>query len=1063
MARNRFIKTKSNFVIKELHQSTNIGNIYERDWMTIADLNSYAPGSLPAYGLNGFKMVINSGVSLKKKHHFGSWVKNESCGNKTLYWTAECMNEDGVDNSSGTPLKPNLNSVLDFACYGSSTKMIETTITHIINYFPGELFLTDEKININGITYYLVDNPFDIEMDRVVNINDNKKSSLRIFGNSYENYIFIDKNESINNKPLSWGVNYFNNGVFIVNGEIYEKCLSNEDKLSKIDIGKPFGEDKASLFLYYVVYNGKKTLVHDGTYIGGRIAPNNKVKKDYFNNLLSFEKVLLNKKTNYTAILETPKETERGNVLQRKTYTWPKAKYGNWNIDVSSNAFYDYFDSLLAIGEFYDQYFSNNIWRSMTHEAIINFDWTHASFDGDGVIDEMDTPHSERIQLFINVAGRMFDDLKQYIDGIGNVNAITYDECNNKPDSQLKEELDNYGWAVKSPLSLHLSKFIGEPLYPNHVEGYSIAEANNEFFRRLSLNSKAILSAKGTKRSIEMIMAMFGYYSLNFIEHSYHDVKRDGKIKTLKWDELKNDEKKHILRYTYDMSEYVYVANEDSILYGSLDDSGKTSEEIIADVKSYNKNKMTYDYENSDEYQGLPIREVAAMVQGDPVYWTNNGQKEIHHYTTKLKSYLIPWFDKNAKYDADTYFESKGGWGLKQTAIGRFGENDDVIIDTTDNLKVYDETVKYLKFVNTLEELTYVTFKNPHINDVYYVYDLTGGEDYDWGYLTVETINENDGSEKLTPEPMCTMSHYFILKDIENLETIGVLRDYDGNVQLIDENIEYGEDGVIRNLSNNSIVDELGFPVKKYGWKNVSEEEIKRGESSDAKRIYYLESIIETNEGNNPHTGNGIYDEGNTYKQIFTDIFSWAKENDNFMTIDDSELPPSGANAYGFNLVKEIDNVKTWYFEDTLETDNQLLYLDTETHQNLGKASNTVGDMQDFVRWNSHMIDESTDYEIEELFNNKQYKIMEPYNMESEDGDISDEAAANSIVNSKHFYIEFMPDMVSPDSMYDFIENCVMFYAKQVIPSTTILKYYVPMRDMDVNCSHRTYLQSVII
>jgi hypothetical protein len=210
-------------------------------------------------------------------------------------------------------------------------------------------------------------------------------------------------------------------------------------------------------------------------------------------------------------------------------------------------------------------------------------------------------------------------------------------------------------------------------------------------------------------------------------------------------------------------------------------------EEIIEDVKSYNKNKMTYDFENSDEYQGLPIREVTAMVQGEPVYWINNGKKEIHHYKTELKSYLIPWFDRKAKYDADTYFESKGGWGLKQTSIGRFGENDDVIIDTTNELKVYDETVKYLKFVNTIDDLEYVAFKDPHVNDVYYVYDLTGSEDYDWGYLTTATINESDNSEKLNPEPMCTMSHYFILKDVENIETVGVLKDYDGNVRLVDK------------------------------------------------------------------------------------------------------------------------------------------------------------------------------------------------------------------------------------------------------------------------------------
>jgi hypothetical protein len=87
---------------------------------------------------------------------------------------------------------------------------------------------------------------------------------------------------------------------------------------------------------------------------------------------------------------------------------------------------------------------------------------------------------------------------------------------------------------------------------------------------------------------------------------------------------------------------------------------------------------------------------------------------------------------------------------------------------------------------------------------------------------------------------------------------------------------------------------------------------------------------------------------------------------------------------------------------------------------------------------------------------------MTPYNMEDETNE-NDEAAANSIVNNKHLFIEFAKDMHSPESTFDFIENTVMFYAKQVIPSTTLLKYYVHMRDSEVNCYHRTYLQSAII
>ena len=229
--------------------------------------------------------------------------------------------------------------------------------------------------------------------------------------------------------------------------------------------------------------------------------------------------------------------------------------------------FTNYFGSLLSIGEFYDNTCSDNIWRALTHESIINFDWTLTSVDGWGEEELLETPNSERISSFIRVAGRQFDDIKQYIDGIGNINAVTYDECGNKLDSLLIDDLDNYGWEVKMPLSSDLSRFSSSVLYPGHVDGYSVYDANNEFYRRLLLNSQAILSAKGTKRSIEMVMSLFGYYSLNFIENSYHEVLRGGKLKNLKWGELTFEEQKELLKYSYDMTEYVYVADGNSPLW----------------------------------------------------------------------------------------------------------------------------------------------------------------------------------------------------------------------------------------------------------------------------------------------------------------------------------------------------------------------------------------------------------------------------------------------------------------------------------------------------------------
>ena len=86
------------------------------------------------------------------------------------------------------------------------------------------------------------------------------------------------------------------------------------------------------------------------------------------------------------------------------------------------------------------------------------------------------------------------------------------------------------------------------------------------------------------------------------------------------------------------MFEYVYVANG----YSNIENP----DEIVEKVKRLNVLKDEYvddSFENdayNNEFQGIPVAEAEY-----------NGRKR-----------LVPWFDKNAKYDSKMYFQSKGGW-----------------------------------------------------------------------------------------------------------------------------------------------------------------------------------------------------------------------------------------------------------------------------------------------------------------------------------------------------------------------------------------------------------------
>jgi hypothetical protein len=53
-------KSHSNYILRRKRQTTSKGSLYERDWMTVSELDGFAPGTLPVYASGNFKMTINN-------------------------------------------------------------------------------------------------------------------------------------------------------------------------------------------------------------------------------------------------------------------------------------------------------------------------------------------------------------------------------------------------------------------------------------------------------------------------------------------------------------------------------------------------------------------------------------------------------------------------------------------------------------------------------------------------------------------------------------------------------------------------------------------------------------------------------------------------------------------------------------------------------------------------------------------------------------------------------------------------------------------------------------------
>lgn len=194
----KYIKSKSNYVLKKEHRRTIDGKIFERDYMTITDKDGFSPTNPTDYGQYKFRFVVNEGLNLQKKHHRGDWLENEaSCiEGYSDYWTEGCL-PAFVSPETKIELNPNYESLTDFAYYGSSVELVRASLTDIIFRFPAELYFTDNKTKVNnwGISgnKYYVENDYGINIHTKTNFNDMEvENPYRYFAHGVkEDYVVI--------------------------------------------------------------------------------------------------------------------------------------------------------------------------------------------------------------------------------------------------------------------------------------------------------------------------------------------------------------------------------------------------------------------------------------------------------------------------------------------------------------------------------------------------------------------------------------------------------------------------------------------------------------------------------------------------------------------------------------------------------------------------------------------------------------------------------------------------------------------------------------------------------
>lgn len=884
-------KTKSYFTIKEKrHQKVSEGTIFERDYMTLNSLGGW-PGKTFPYGEGNFKMLTGNEVNVARKHNFGKWAKTESGSTIWGYDDFDAVAQNSnLSQTSQAEVNPNTTSLLSFAYYGSCVEVVKNTIASIIKKFPGELYVGREiKEDIEGLDGKCrVENPFNIDI-----VSDSGKDDiLKSFADGSSYYEVID-NSGNTVDSVKWGVEH--------NKNINLRCLMDGDIINEITITDNF-------IIEEVFYGGKKLLVTDKSFMGYHIRPKQSYIGEIRDGFTDLEKILLNfdSKPLYTAVLDNPHEDlETGKIITyQKKFTWPTR--GGWNLDIETSRYSKYLGELLELADFYDKNYSDNIWRSMTHDSIKNMDRAYLS--GDVTSDDYNEG-TTRIEALLHSYGHFFDNFKFCIDSLKNSNKISYDGNNNAPDCFLYNENEISGWEMTNPVSSLQNIKTNNIDFGGTSKEYTLADAEKQFLRNLKLNTRSIFSKKGTREGIEELLSLFGFESE---DHAVSANNAD-----------------------YSISEYVTVLkpNEDSAFEV---ESGETFP-----IEEWNRLKKTYSDENDgyneDTLEGLPVK----IVYGE------NGMK-----------YLVPWFFTGSTIDGEPYFQMYGGWGKRYK---KEIENELAPNITEIRNGIFEETEKYIKYAASVDSLEEILPNKVSKGDIFYVADVT---DYK---KSVETPEE--------------VSNYFIC--IDDSET--------GNIT--------------------------------EGWENIPNNDIKQGKGNGIK-VLYLESLIDEIKGNNPHTGFGNYDDGQEYYKIFSQIFKYSIENDNFKDgaykcsedLEDIIIKSGFENAE--KLIK--DNVKCWYFKPNSENGNKNLICknhEDEVIFNNGKEKAENGETLYTSELNPY------DYELKTVS--------------------SREMASYSVMNTKRMEIHFNVEKFKGNEDFiseykKFINENILPYLKQIIPSTTI-------------------------
>lgn len=646
------------------------------------------------------------------------------------------------------------------------------------------------------------------------------------------------------------------------------------------------------------------------------------------------------------ANFEVLSEGDRKMNRSVETFIFPSGR-GGYNLLSNGFALEDYVKRLGRIGIFYDNTYTDNLYRMMTHESLKNLDWTRWFNGNDGDGENVYIDNGSKFASVIKLMGYFFDKEKSYIDSIGCVNTITYSNRDNLSDYFLTDSLETDGWVVNTvypydlneydsddvnvtnnestwcpdlqidntykrqftentadiirpyanpsnphymsccgsePCKVYIDNYSGQTYYVKNgqtltiLKDYqenseiSIPQINNEFMKRLRINSKQILRKKGTIESIESMLSLFGLKSKRWCQSSKHSYSGCS-------------------NFNFDIKEYTSFAPP---ITDTWDDQHK-----MYRMDWYNSCKTiaypTQSYLNGEyiPYQGLPVAYRDIDVLG----------------TTTRK--LYPNFSSNGIYDGGMYYQMNGGW--MNYMPYRF-DNSDKILSSDEINKNFIETVRNVLFVNNMEELVSQPIGDLFEGIVFYVMDTSDVFALINNYPYKLSTNVISGNNEYYFEVQIQSSSVSIGGDLyEGVITVsdktGIdgFKEYDLRLYANGTKVRIYYTGDVNNpffiqgSNNNDYSSPYSINIFSggcYGAQyDVASHYFILYDVNNSDKIgdycweqikttdyayQIIDDVIDKYQGNNPHKGDNLYDDGEEYLDRYRQLFKFPYENGYF-------------------------------------------------------------------------------------------------------------------------------------------------------------------------------------